>query len=438
MTVDLAAMRRLLAAGAGIGVEIGREDLTVTAVRVRPSGARLLGAAMIAGFRERAAADWGSIYADFTRRAGARHLAATVLLPRSDVIVRLLTLPGVSNRDLASAIQFQIDSLHPFREEEVAYAWARVGGDGAVLVAITRKEVLDRYISLFAEAGVRIAAFTFSGAVLYSAARLVTRPPAGGFMMFAGTEEALEVYGESESKAVFSAALDLPRERATEFTAAELRLAPDVQPIDVAALLPAPKGAPEGFDFSRNALAYAAALAGACPRLALPLNLLPGEYRSSHSRLIYVPTAALAAMVLAGVVGIAAITPIEDRKYMRSLESEFGKFEPLARKAEALDRAIAAARERTRLLDGFRRRSKADMDAVLELTRILEPPGSLQSLDITRDSVVLSGSASQAALLLKLIDSSPYFQGSEFAGALTHSGTSDGFRIRAARKAVAQ
>jgi hypothetical protein len=123
---------------------------------------------------------------------------------------------------------------------------------------------------------------------------------------------------------------------------------------------------------------------------------------------------------------------------MRALESEIGKLEPLARKADALDRAIGATRERTRLLEGFRRRSNADLDAVLELTRILEPPGTLQSLEMTHDSVVLSGGAEQAARLLKLLDSSPHFQGSEFAGQLTHSGKIDGFRIHAARKAVAQ
>ena len=224
--MEIPELRRVLAVGAGIGIEIRRDDLIVNAVRVRPSGARLLGAAAFPGFRKRAAADWGAAYADFVKRAGAGHLSATVLLPRNEVILRLLAMPGVADRDLASAISFQIDSLHPFPEGQAAYSWARLGKTGAVLVAIARQDTLDRYIGLFAEAGVKVAAFTTSGAAFYSAARLITRPPAGGFLTFTDTGEVLEAYGESEAKALFSASFDPAEERARELAASELRLEP--------------------------------------------------------------------------------------------------------------------------------------------------------------------------------------------------------------------
>jgi hypothetical protein len=438
ISVDFPEVRKLLAVGTGIGVEIGRDDLTVTAVRVRPSGARLLGSATIAGFRERAAAEWGAIYADFVKRAGASHLSATVLLPRHEVIVRLLSMPGVSDRDLAAAIQFQIDSLHPFPEDQAVYAFTRLGAGGAILVAITRKDVLDRYIGLFAEAGVKVSAFTFSGAALYSAARLVSRPPAGGFVSFVETGETLEAYGESGAKALFSATFDVPRERAVELAASELRLEPGFEPLEAPALLPEPTGAPECFDFSRNALAYAAALAGACPRLALPVNLLPPEYRTSNSRAMYVPAAALALMVVLCVAALAAITPIEDRRYMRALEAEIRKLEPLANKAGALDRKIDATRARSRLLDDFRSHSKADLDAIAELTKLLEPPTALNSLELARNAVTLNGGAEQASPLLKLLDGSNLFEGSRFMVPLMRSGKFEGFRVHALRKGAAR
>lgn len=436
--MGLPTVRKFLAIGAGNGIEVGEEDLTVTAVRVRPSGVRLLGAATIAGFRDRPAADWGATYADFVKRAGASHLSATVLLPRSDVIVRLLAMPGVAGRDLAAAIELQIDSLHPFPEGQAVWTWARLGGDGAVLVVIAHREVLDRHISLFAEAGIKVAAFTFSGVALYSALRLLGQPPKGGFIAFAQTGDMLEVYGESEAKPMFSAAFDLPLERAAALAAAELRLDSGSEPLDAASLLPKLKGVPSGFDLSRSALAYAAALTGACPRLALPVNLLPAEYRASNSRAALIPVAALSAVVLLLLAALGSITPIEDRKYMRALESEIAGIEPLARKAGALDREIDATRARSRTLDDFRSRSKADLDAALELTRILAPPTALESLELTRDSVLLVGGAEQAAQLLKVIDSSPLFKASEFSGGLTHTGKFDGFRIRAARKGVPQ
>jgi hypothetical protein len=435
--MDLPTVRKLLAIGAGIGIEVGEEDLTVAAVRVRPSGARLLGSATIAGFRDRPAVDWGATYADFVKRAGASHLSATVLLRRSDVIVRLLAMPGVAGRDLAAAVELQIDSLHPFPEGQAVWSWARLGG-GAVLVVIAHREVLDRHISLFAEAGIKVAAFTFSGVALYSALRLLGQPPKSGFVAFAHTGNMIEAYGESDAKPMFSAAFDVPLERAAALAAAELRLDSGSEPLDAASLLPKLKGVPSGFDLSRSALAYAAALTGACPRLALPVNLLPAEYRTSNSRAALIPVAALAAVVLMLLAALASITPIEDRKYMRALESEIAGIEPLARKAGTLDREIDAARARSRTLDEFRSRSKVDLDAVLDLTHLLAPPTALESLDLTRDSVLLVGGAEQAAQLLKVIDSSPLFRGSEFSGGLTHTGKFDGFRIRAARKGVPQ
>ena len=436
--MDFPGLRTLLAVGTGVGIEIEDDVLRVAAVRVRPTGARLLGAATINGFRERTAAGWGAVCTDFLKRTGASHLAATVLLPRRDVIVRLLTLPGVKDQDVASAIQFQIDSMHPFPEEQAAYAWTRLGGSGAVLVAITRKDTLEHYFGLFSEAGVKVAAFTFSAAVLYSAARLLARPPAGGFLAFAPAGDGLEAYGESEARPVFSAAFDVPRERAAELASAELRLDSGVEPMDVAALLTSPGGAPPDYDLSRNALAYAAALAGACPRLALPLNLLPAEHRSSNSRAIYVPTVVLAAAALLSVVALASIAPVKDREYLRGLQKETVRLQPLARKAGEIDRAIQATRARTRQLDDFRRRSKGALDALEEVNKLIEPPAYLSSLEMAEDSITVAGSAERAEPLLKVFDSSPLFQGSEFTIPLSPSGKMQMFRIRAARKGVSQ
>ncbi len=438
MSLDLLELRKLLAIGTGVGIEIEDDLLRVSAVRVRPNGARLLGAATIGGFRERTAAGWGAVYSDFLKRTGTSHLAATVLLPRRDVIVRLVTLAGVADRDIASAIQFQIDSLHPFAEDQAAYAWTKVGGSGAVLVAITRKETLERYFSLFSEAGVKVASFTFSAAALYSAARLLTRPPADGFLALAQAGDGLEAYGESAARPVFSAAFDCERERAVELASAELRLESGAEPLDAAALLPIPLGAPADYDFSRNALAYAAALAGACPRLALPINLLPAESRSSNARLIYVPTAVLGLAALVCMVALASISPVEDRDYLRALERETARLQPLARQAGEIQRSIEAARAKTLLLDDFRRQSKSGLDVLAEVNKLLDPPAFLSSVDLARDSITLSGAAEHAEPLLKLLDSSPMFQGSEFTVPLTPSGKMQVFRIRAARKGVRQ
>ena len=54
-----------------------------------------------------------------------------------------------------------------------------------MLVGIARREIVDQLSSMFAEAGIKVAAFTFSAAAIYSAIRLTGAPPAEGFVVVA-------------------------------------------------------------------------------------------------------------------------------------------------------------------------------------------------------------------------------------------------------------
>lgn len=427
--------RMLLAVGTGISLEVAGQDLVATVVRVRPSGIRVLGSTTIAGFEERPAAEWGAEYAAFLRRMGAGHLAATVLLPRTEVIVRQIAFPGVAAKDLSSAVQLQIDSLHPYGEDEVHYTWARLGETSAVLVGIARKIVVDRYAQMFIEAGVKVASFSFSAAVLYSAMRMHASPAAGGFLAI-GVDREVEAYGESPARPLLSAVFDLPPEKAAALAIAELRLPPETQPVSLSDVLPKPRTAPADFDFSRGALAYATALAGACPWLALKANLLPPELRSSGSRMVFIPTVALAAALLLMAVALVAQSGFERRRQLSLIEAEIKRLDPAANKAAALRQATDLAERRIQLLDSFRVRTRADLEALDALSKLIEPPAWLQSFDMDRDTVTLAGEIEQAAPLLKLLDNSPYFRNSEFTGPIGRSGKVESFRIRTLREGV--
>jgi len=54
-------LRKWLAVGTGVGIEIGRRDLDITVARVRPAGVRILGSLTIRDFRNEPAAEWGSV-----------------------------------------------------------------------------------------------------------------------------------------------------------------------------------------------------------------------------------------------------------------------------------------------------------------------------------------------------------------------------------------
>jgi Tfp pilus assembly protein PilN len=427
-----------LAIGTGIGIEIGSDDLTVTVVRLRPTGVRVLGELTIPHFREQAAADWGAAYSGFLQKLGVRHLAATVLLPRDEVTVRQIALPGVNDKDLESAVRFEIDSLNPHSEEEVAYDWGRIGKTTSVLIAITRRSVVERYSALFSQAGVKTASFTFSAPTIYTALRLLSTPPKDGFVIMEPAEEGLEVYGESATRPIFSARLDQSANRVRTLAISELRLPPETESDWLRDRLPQPLAAPQTYEPSRACLSYAAALAGAGPLRPLSLNLLPREQRQSASRLRYVPTAVLGTLVLLLAIAALAYPSYSDRHYIELVQAQIRVFDPMARKAAEADRQILDARNRAQTLDNFRKQTREDLDALNELTRLLASPAWLSSLQLTRNSINITGETDQAAALIKLLDGSRQFQASSFSLPLQRSAGGEVFSIRSARKGLAQ
>ena len=429
-------VRKLLTFGTGIGIQVGPNDLELALTRVRASKVDVLGRHTITDYTGRPAAEWGAEYEQFLKTHGARHLTATVLLPRRDVIVRQVSLPGVSERDIEGAIRFQLDTLHPYGDEDVVWGWSRLRF-GAMLVGIVRRKTVEQYHRLFTEAGVFVSSFTFSAAALHAAVRLNGTPLADGFVALSrGVNEALEVYGESPARPIFSAEFEFSAERAAGLALSELRLPPDTPPRQLEEVLPKPAVNPIENDLSRNALPYATALAGACPRLAPSANVLPAEWRRANSRAIFIPTMVLAGALLLTIGAMAAYSSYSDRQYLSRLRTQISALEPQAQRAAALDQEYTRTRARTELLDHFRQQTRADLDALNELTRLIEAPGWVNSIDLLPDSARITGQTPNAAPLLKILDSSKLFENSvpDFIGRNNTPNGGENFQIHTSRE----
>jgi Tfp pilus assembly protein PilN len=253
--------------------------------------------------------------------------------------------------------------------------------------------------------------------------------------MAAGENGSLEIYGESAARPVFSADFDLPPDRAVALAISELRLEPDQAPLSLGSLLPVPRTNPAANDLSQRALPYAAALSGACPWLGSAVNLLPPEQRRSNSRAMYIPSIVLGVLLLLVAGGLVAQSSMEDRRYRAALEAQIAQIEPQAKRSAVLDREMLRAQARSRVLDEFRSRTKADLDSLNELTALLKPPTWTNMIDLAPGAAGITGETDQAAPLLKLLDASPYFQSSTFVGSIAKSGGNEQFQVRTARRA---
>ena len=94
-------IQRFAAFGSGAGISIegprGSESLRVCAVRVRPTGIRVLSGFTIEDFARQPAAEWGAVYSAALGKLGLRGAPAVVILPRHEVnlhsLLRHLSLP---------------------------------------------------------------------------------------------------------------------------------------------------------------------------------------------------------------------------------------------------------------------------------------------------------------------------------------------------------
>src|SRR5436305_1635726 len=272
---------------------------------------------------------------------------------------------------------------------------------------------------------------------VHAAVRLNGAGHGPGFVALGRTATGgVEVYGESPARPVFSAEFNLTPQRAAVLALAELRLPPDTQALTLEQVLPKPAINPVENDLSRNALPYATALAGACPFLAPSANVLPPEHRRSSSRAILIPTLVLAGLLLLVAGAMFGWSRYADKKYLAGINAEIARVEPAANRAMALDRQIGKARAQTQLLDRFRAQTRLDLDALNELTRIIEPPAWTSVIDLTREMARITGEAHDAAPLVRLLDSSPFFENSapDFINRANNGGSGETFQIHTSRE----
>jgi heme exporter protein D len=419
--------RRATLFGTGVAIAIGEQDLDAAIVQSRPGSSRVVASTRVENFHARPAAEWGAELNAFLSAAGERGTPVTLVLPRGAVVESVLSLPGVTKKEIPGAIDLQIDSLHPWGNEEVAAGWSRLSRS-EVLVGLVRQSVLDSYETLFSEAGIGIDAVTFSSAAIHAAVRIRTVAPASFLLFIPSSDGRTGIYGESESHPVYSAQYPFARDRAAELARDELRVDASLPALELSLVLPV-----RGAESVSSITAAAVALTASAFFVAQPANLLPRERRATRSRLGWLAVGASAALLVIAAICVWGVLPaMEHRRYLRDVTDESRRLENPALRAQTLGRQITAARARIAAIDELRRRPQDDLDVLNELTRLLPAQAWTNTVEIYPDSVVIAGEADQAAGLVKILDSSPLFQNSEFT--LTHSGQTEQFRIRTFRR----
>lgn len=487
-------LRRL---GTGCGIEIRGDHLVVVIVKARPAGVSVVGRMAIAGFRERPAAEWGREYTEFLKAHGAAYLSAFVALPRGELIVREINMPPLGPKELAPAVAYQIDSLHPYGDAEVIHGAAALKplAEGMnrlpVAVVIARREVIDGYATLFDAAGVNVAGFTVGAAAFYAGVRVRWDSPPVPFVLADYRGQILSVYGESDQRPLASAQFDLgvlDGVRAVQLTGSDLRLQPEhpatlvlcgdlpwasgadagsnetvaseeegsegaeaaaaakvapthdfgelFEPRSPEELLPAPMAQPPDFDLRRDAAAMAVALEAACPGLGWKANLLPANRRRGNSRWMFAPTAVLLAALALLFVGLLVRPVIQDASYVGAMQKEIERLNQVVGRVNAARQETADLHSKLTVLRQLELRTERDLRILSELSRIIPETAWVSDLEINDDGARITGEAAEAAPLLGMLDQSASLTGAAFATSLTRIDEGERFQIVAKRRAT--
>lgn len=444
----------------GCGIAVRGPDLVAVAIRLRRGGVRVLGRTELRGFRERTPAQWGAEYSDFVRGLGVGHVAASLCVPREEVVFRTVRLPPMRTGELARAVALHVDDLHPYGEGPVCHDSAPLGPEQSgprrrpVAVAIVEADRIAAYSRMFAEAGVLLAACTVSASALRAAVRLGGNEPRRPFAVAVQSGTSLEIYGESADCPSLSSALDLggmtlrgamrlafdglrPRRGDTVgFALLGGELDDPIpgfvsRPVD--SILGSPTDFPEGFSLARDAVALGAAIESARPKEGLGLNLLPPAARRSNSVAPFAPRLALAfALVLAGGAFLARPL-IQDSRYADRLREETARLEGGAAISATDPAYLSELRQRYRWLLGRQERARSDLELLREIAEILPPATVLSALQFDDAKSVLTGTAKNADPLLAILAASPLLDDARFTRSPSVDGDGELFQIEAQR-----
>ncbi len=106
------------------------------------------------------------------RRLNLNEARVTVVIPRSRVILRLMSVPSHQDSEIRSMIELQVSSSIPYELEEVQMDFQVLAkspdGYAKVAVVIIPQETAMRYWKIFAEAKVRVHSITLSSIGLWN------------------------------------------------------------------------------------------------------------------------------------------------------------------------------------------------------------------------------------------------------------------------------
>ncbi len=108
-----------------------------------------------------------ALFKDELRRNKIEANEVNITISGKDLIIRTFDLPVLPAEELRNAVNFEVKKYIPFRVEDLVADYSsqidKTSHKNSVLFAGIKKEVLDKYNSIFTQAGIKISSLEYSG-----------------------------------------------------------------------------------------------------------------------------------------------------------------------------------------------------------------------------------------------------------------------------------
>jgi Tfp pilus assembly protein PilN len=350
----------------------------------------------IEGFSELSDEAKKSAVAALIEKMGLRRARAYLTVPRAMGVCRQVELPAEVGDRVGSAIALQLESLSPWGSDEVFWGFSedRPGKNESikVAVAIVPRAVLQPISEAFRLAGVPLAGAGLS--VMAEAHALIL------CRKMTPDEARLFVFARPVGSVIDRELVSLPIQNS-------------------------------GSTAIQDRAAIAAAMLG-FGRSAFGINLVPAPERYRLNHLRWVPTYALAGLLV--MLGIAAIfrAPYQWFVYASSLDSELEALKPgvaaVWAQEEKLNQTTAAYNTLKARMDS----RDSNLEALVELARVLPADCWISSYNAQGRTVTMSGFAQSASAVQKVLEESSIFEGVQFSSPVTRDQSGrDRFSLKA-------
>lgn len=418
------------------GLEITASDLHLAVLRESMGRLRLAHLATITGFVQMADEEKKRSVSELVKKHGIAPARVHLSLLRENGIVRQIEFPVEVRERLQSAVGLQIEALSPWPLAEIHWDCSHAPpGKGAktflATVVIIPKALLDPWIQFFKSVGLPLSGASLSSvacahgaSVLWPEGKpaiiLACEPGsvAGSLVQtekldsltISGTETAIQFRSAAERLLSMGRVADPDAVRLVVYgsSAASVEGVPPLR-------LPLESADPaSGRQFGVIAAAF-----GGMRRGPFNTNLVPRDLRYRRSQLQLIPTYVLIALTV--LMGLAMLVrePYQMVLYASRIDSEIQRVAPEVRDVSAQEAELNQLSEKYRVLAGHFQQRDQNVEALLEMSRMLPPATWLTNYTYQNEMFAISGFADSASEVQKLIEDSPLFKDAQFTASVT-------------------